>query len=252
VPPPVLTETTNDRPITSSISGIFASSDTSRVSILNGSHKTLSDDDDHDTVLVFPDFKVVTEVPRSLDGAQELWKSSVHPNLGRAGATLPNSSIKTWILPYSCVILLCSHKKRDNRCSIAAPKLESAFILSLESRGWTADTQLEHPSHLMGPSLEEFSGTPEEKDEHIEQQLKDVSAEKKVLILRNSHMGGHKFAGNCIIYTPQGSSVWYGRVTPHEVESIVINTILQGLVLPPLLRGGLNISRPGCKSLHEW
>lgn len=75
----------------------------------------------------------------------------------------------------------------------------TAFILSLESRGWTADTQLEHPSHLLGPSLEEFSGTPEEKDEHIGQQLKAVSAEKKVLILRNSHMGGHKFAGNCIV-----------------------------------------------------
>ena len=54
------------------------------------------------------------------------------------------------------------------------------------------------------------------------------------------------------IHTPQGSSVWYGRVTPHEVESIVENTIIKGLVLPPLLRGGLNISRPGCISLLDW
>lgn len=54
------------------------------------------------------------------------------------------------------------------------------------------------------------------------------------------------------IYTPQGAGVWYGRVTPHDVESIVINTIIGGLVLPPLLRGGVNLSRPGCKTLNDW
>lgn len=54
------------------------------------------------------------------------------------------------------------------------------------------------------------------------------------------------------IYNPQGSGIWYGRVTTHEVESIVKNTILGGEVLPPLLRGGLNLSRPGCKNLHDW
>jgi len=54
------------------------------------------------------------------------------------------------------------------------------------------------------------------------------------------------------IYTPQGSGVWYGRVTTHEVESIVKNTILGGEILPPLLRGGLNLSRPGCKNLQDW
>ena len=54
------------------------------------------------------------------------------------------------------------------------------------------------------------------------------------------------------IYTPSGSGVWYGRVTPHDVDSIVENTIIKGLVLPPLLRGGLNLSRPNCKSLNDW
>jgi len=49
------------------------------VAILNGSHDTLSNDHDHETVLVFPDYKVVAEVPRSLDGARELWRNSVNP-----------------------------------------------------------------------------------------------------------------------------------------------------------------------------
>ena len=54
------------------------------------------------------------------------------------------------------------------------------------------------------------------------------------------------------IYTPQGATVWYGRVTPHEVEAIVEHTIIGGLVLPSLLRGGANISRPGCSTLNDW
>lgn len=54
------------------------------------------------------------------------------------------------------------------------------------------------------------------------------------------------------IYTPQGAGVWYGRVSTHEVDSVVANTIEDGLVLPKLLRGGVNISRPGCSRLHDW
>lgn len=54
------------------------------------------------------------------------------------------------------------------------------------------------------------------------------------------------------IYNPQGTSVWYGRVTPHDVESIVKNTIINGQVLPAILRGGMNLARPGCKGLYDW
>ena len=50
---------------------------------------------------------------------------------------------------------------------------------------------------------------------------------------------------------PPGDGL-YGRVTPHDIESIVENTIVKGLVLPPLLRGGLNLSKPNCKSLNDW
>jgi len=153
------------------------------------------------------------------------------------------------VLPYSCVILLCSHKTRDNRCSIASVKLEQTFINSLNHNGWETHTRIECPEI---PSLESLTGSSEEKAAAIVTQLKALPAERKALILKNSHTGGHKFAGNCIIYTPQGSGVWYGRVTTHEVESIVRNTIIGGEVLPPLLRGGVNIARPRCKNLHDW
>lgn len=88
--------------------GLFRTSDSTKISTLNGSHKTICDDEDHESVLVFPDFKVVTEVRRSVQGAQDLWDSAVNPELGRNGAFLEKSPLKTWVLPYSCVILLCT------------------------------------------------------------------------------------------------------------------------------------------------
>jgi len=148
--------------------------------------------------------------------------------------------------------------------------------------------QLEHPSLTMGLPLEDLNVTPEERAENITAQLKESSDSKRALIIKVSHIGGHKYAGNCIvslslpspplhgilfgypltifahpflvpsafvatqIYTPAGSGIWYGRVTPHDVDSIVVNTIIDGLVLPPLLRGGVNLSRPNCKTLNDW
>ncbi|KAJ7283856.1 hypothetical protein C8J57DRAFT_1447833 [Mycena rebaudengoi] len=213
------------------VPGVFVSADATRLSILNGNHKTLSADET-ETVLVFPDYTMLVGVPPSIDGARELWKSALDTTLPRMGSTPRKSSFQTWILPYSCVILLCSHKRRDNRCAIAAPTLEHAFIKCLESRGWTADTQPDS-EHIDEPPLEQFEGTATEREEHIMQELRALPAAKK-------------------IYTPAGSSVWYGRVTTHEVESIVVNTIFDGLILGPLLRGGANLCRPGCPTLHDW
>ncbi|KAJ7638602.1 Sucrase/ferredoxin-like-domain-containing protein [Roridomyces roridus] len=227
-PPPISIDMVSEKAITP-VPGVFSSTDSNstRLSILNGSHQTVTDVDDLETVIVLPDYTMVVGVPSTLDGAKELWHTALDPPLPRMGLTPKTSSFQTWVLPYSCIIFLCSHKRRDNRCAISAPKLEQAFIRSLTGKSWTVDTQLEHV-------------------------LKALPGAKKALILKTSHIGGHKYAGNCIIYTPQGSSVWYGRVTTHEVESIVVSTLEGGLVLPPLLRGGLDLSRPGCPTLHDW
>ncbi|KAJ7359561.1 Sucrase/ferredoxin-like-domain-containing protein [Mycena albidolilacea] len=230
--------------------GIFNASDSTEIAILNGSHKTISDDPELETVLVFPDFVVISGIPSTARGAELLWKSALHPRIPRIlGSTPDESPFNTWVLPYSAVITLCSHKRRDNRCGISAPKLERVFTDSLHRRGWTVDTQIEH---IVDSPLEKFAGTTEEKDAHVVHTLKRLQTAKKALILFNSHMGGHRYAGNCIIYTPNGTAVWYGRVSPHEVESVVENTVEGGLVLPPLLRGGLGLSKPGCKTLHDW
>ena len=89
------------------VAGIFKDSENLAVSILNGSHDTLSKDNDNETVLVFPDYKVLTEVPRSLDGARELWRNSVSPSVSRLGSSSETGSVKSWVIPYTCVILIC-------------------------------------------------------------------------------------------------------------------------------------------------
>ncbi|KAK7044963.1 Sucrase/ferredoxin-like-domain-containing protein [Favolaschia claudopus] len=230
------------------ISGVFGGSESSWISILNASHKTISEDPNLETVLIFPDFMVVTDVPSTREGGKLLWETALDPQIPRVLGS-PETKLQTWVLPYSCVITFCSHRRRDGRCGISAPKLEHAFMHALQQRGWTVDTHLEH---IIDPPLENFSGLIADKEKHVLQSLKDLRNEKKALILYNSHMGGHQYSGNCIIYTPNGASVWYGRVTPHEVDAVVENTIEGGLILPALLRGGQNISKPGCSTLHEW
>ena len=51
---------------------------------------------------------------------------------------------------------------------------------------------------------------------------------------------------------PQGTCIWYARVSPHEVSAIVQHTILEGKVLPQLLRAGMNIVRKEGQTLLDW
>ncbi|KAG9317244.1 Sucrase/ferredoxin-like-domain-containing protein [Chiua virens] len=230
--------------------GLFTSNGSGRLSIQNGSHRSFSEDPSHETVIVFPDFKVIADVPRSPAGAEMLWTAALDPSYGKLGAESRSDSVRSWALPYSSVILLCSHKRRDKRCSIAAPILEKTFTRYLEHEGWAVHTELEDLSG--NPTMESSLMKSADPESAFTEQLRAIGEERKALILRISHMGGHKFAGNVIIYNPQGTSVWYGRITPHDVESIVKNTIMNGQVLPAVLRGGMNLARPGCKGLNDW
>jgi hypothetical protein len=91
------------------LAGVHNAAESTRIQILNGSHRTLSDDAKHETVLVLPDYKVVMEVPRTAEGAQALYKTAVDPALGRVGAKTEGepTELRSFPLPYSCVILLC-------------------------------------------------------------------------------------------------------------------------------------------------
>ncbi|KAG5356457.1 Altered inheritance of mitochondria protein 32 [Yarrowia sp. C11] len=51
-----------------------------------------------------------------------------------------------------------------------------------------------------------------------------------------SHVGGHKFAANALIYLSTGESVWLARVGPEHVCAIIEEVILKGKVFPELVR----------------
>lgn len=88
---------------------------TSRLSVLNGSHTSRADDpDDFDTVLVFPDFVAVVNVPRTPEGARALYKHALDPAVEMAGTAGHEGDedevvkgLRTWTLPYNCLIMLC-------------------------------------------------------------------------------------------------------------------------------------------------
>lgn len=57
--------------------------------------------------VVFPDFKVVHSIPISKTGAQDLYDKALSPTVARLGNPAVGPELKSWVLPYEAVILLC-------------------------------------------------------------------------------------------------------------------------------------------------
>ncbi|RPD52684.1 hypothetical protein L226DRAFT_576758 [Lentinus tigrinus ALCF2SS1-7] len=106
------------------VSGVFPADPTKihKVTILNGSYRTVSDNDDKETVLVFPNYKVVNEVEVSPASAEELWEHALSPsvNLHSAPRDLKGTSMKSWInrlsppalpssMPAPPILIDCAH-----------------------------------------------------------------------------------------------------------------------------------------------
>lgn len=129
-------------------------------------------------------------------------------------------------LQKSPVVLICGHGGRDMRCGLMAPVLEDEFRRVLLMKGFTSagsdNLVIDSPEHA-----------------HIG------------LI---SHVGGHKYAGNVIVYIPPGmllegssiphplagNGIWYGRIEPKHVQGLVEKTILRGKVVTDHFRGGID------------
>lgn len=245
---------------------ILDTSQYKRLIINNGSFKSASDDDDCLTAIVLPDFTYVNEIQETKENAERLWRTTLDPSVRRAGRRLPDvetagrNKFQTRPLPYDSVVLICecvpgficplrayvacvgSHKRRDNRCGIAAPILEKGAIIPilfvkeeiykaaflaitavLESRGWEVHREIEI-DHSIQP-LEDRLGDDDTRETELLQQIRDSEAHhdghgasKRALLVKVSHIGGHKFAGNMIVYSPSGTGVWYGRVSPEKVS----------------------------------
>lgn len=75
-----------------------------------------SDDCKDQTVLVFPDWKVVNDVENSKDGAKALYDTELGGSVGRAGLTLSSGGgsdgvfrKRSHVMPYRAIVLLCEY-----------------------------------------------------------------------------------------------------------------------------------------------
>ncbi|KAG4259559.1 hypothetical protein FPRO04_03291 [Fusarium proliferatum] len=134
------------------------------------------------------------------------------------------------------LVLICGHTGRDARCGIMAPVLQTEFEDKLEMEGFDV---------LHGPVQVNLGDK-----QRIQGETGRGKTTARVGLI--SHIGGHKFAGNVIIYLPPdlkmgnephplaGCGIWYGRVDPKNVEGIVKETILKGNVVADMFRGGID------------
>lgn len=74
----------------------------------------------------------------------------------------------------------------------------------MQAEGWDVHTQLEDPT---GPPLEDYPDG-DEKEAELSRRLQelDEGLPKRALILKTSHIGGHKYAGNVIVRVPSSFS----------------------------------------------
>lgn len=127
------------------------------------------------------------------------------------------------------LILICGHMARDRRCGVMAPVLTAEFADKLRRQNVEV--------------LDDQSPPPE--SDNYDQAIQEFRPTARIGSI--SHIGGHKFAGNVIVYIPpsfsnnalRGKGIWYRRVEPAHVEGIVAQTVLGGKVIRELFSGGV-------------
>jgi (2Fe-2S) ferredoxin len=97
-------------------------------------------------------------------------------------------------------ILICVHMNRDPRCGVCGPPLADLFLQQLAERG----------------------------------------LDGQVAVHRTSHLGGHEYAGNIVLY-PGGD--WYGYINPADVTRIIEQHIRGGKIVVDRWRGRMGLTR---------
>uniref|UniRef100_A0A060TCG4 ARAD1B16346p n=1 Tax=Blastobotrys adeninivorans TaxID=409370 RepID=A0A060TCG4_BLAAD len=155
-------------------------------------------------VLIMPFFIRVTVDPQT--AVQQVVKAIEYAKAHSAGQTPSMKGIENAVkCPNRGYIFLCSHKTRDKRCGITAPIMKKVL-----------ENQLRDHDLYRDPYDDRGGGVP---------------------IHYVSHVGGHKFSANVIIFLKSGKVLWLGRVRPEHAKAIVDYSILKdGEVIPELLR----------------
>ncbi|PYI07568.1 hypothetical protein BO78DRAFT_417687 [Aspergillus sclerotiicarbonarius CBS 121057] len=165
------------------------------------------------TILLLPSFTFIDSVQRS-DVNDVITRFIDAPLSQNDIPANPESKLSPRPCQYDYVVLLCSHRRRDARCGITAPLIKKELERHLRPLGLYRDANDERPGG--------------------------------VGIFFVSHVGGHKFSANVLIYRKeQEQMIWLARIKPEHCEGVVKYTLLQGKVVHPesQLRGGFDRSR---------
>ncbi|CAN6849191.1 unnamed protein product [Brassica oleracea var. botrytis] len=112
-------------------------------------------------------------------------------------------------------VFVCAHGSRDKRCGVCGPALIEKFEEEIGSRGLS----------------------------------------EQIFVKPCSHIGGHKYAGNLIVFSPDSagnvSGHWYGYVTPDDVPAMLDQHIAQGEIIQNLSRGQMRLRPEGEEAEKE-
>ncbi|KAK5172738.1 Altered inheritance of mitochondria protein 32 [Saxophila tyrrhenica] len=198
------------------------------------------------SAFLLPSFQYVPTIPTDPASVEALIKGYIQPSQLHQSHDRLSRADKNVLLRQSemqrrfvgsrkideILVLICGHGGRDVRCGTLGPILQREFEEKIERQNI--------------PLLRE---APVAEAETVDTDAEGYSPSARVGLI--SHIGGHKWAGNVIIYIPPsfsgnalaGKGIWYGRVAPEHVEGIVAKTILDGKVIKELFRGGVGQDR---------
>ncbi|CAH9068944.1 unnamed protein product [Cuscuta europaea] len=97
-------------------------------------------------------------------------------------------------------VFVCAHTNRDTRCGVCGPVLIAKF----------------------------------------KEEIQAMILKEPVFVAACSHIGGHKYAGNVIIFSEVEGKVaghWYGYVTPNDVPVLLDQHIGEGKIIERIWRG---------------
>ena len=174
------------------------------------------DTENKTTVLLLPSFTFIDSV--RYNDVPELIDRFINSPSG-IQATGPDDQMTARPCEHEYIILLCSHRRRDARCGITAPIIKRELERHLRPLGLYRDANDERPGG--------------------------------VGIYFVSHVGGHKYAANVLVYRKQAQQmIWLARVRPEHCEGIVRYTVMKGKVVHPesQLRGGFD----GLRGVTSW
>ncbi|KAK3112879.1 Altered inheritance of mitochondria protein 32 [Teratosphaeriaceae sp. CCFEE 6253] len=198
------------------------------------------------SAFLLPSFQYIPTIPTQPAAIEDFIKAFILPAKLHQSDTRPSRAQQNILLRQpelqkqflgarkidEILVLICGHGGRDTRCGQLGPILKAEFEEKLQRQ-----------------NIALLHDAPVADAEIVDTAVEGYVPTARVGLI--SHIGGHKWAGNVIVYIPPsfggnalaGMGIWYGRVGPEHVEGIVAKTVLEGKVIKELFRGGIDAER---------